>query len=39
VLAGQIVGIMCASEFLLGLFPTNKVAAFCVQLASLSSEE
>ena len=36
VLAGQIVSLMCASEFLLGLFPSNKVAAFCVQLASAS---
>lgn len=36
VLAGQIVGLLCASEFLLALFPSNKVAAFCVQIASLT---
>jgi hypothetical protein len=37
VLSGQIVGLMCASECLLALFPSNKVAAFCVQLASMSA--
>jgi len=33
VLAGQIVGLLCASECLLALLPSNKIAAFCVQLA------
>ncbi len=37
VLSGQIVGLLCASECLLALFPSNKVAAFCVQLASMSA--
>jgi hypothetical protein len=37
VLAGQIVGLLCASEFLLALFPSNKVAAFCVHLAQLTA--
>ena len=36
-LAGQAVGLLCASEFLLALFPSNKVAAFCVQLASVTA--
>lgn len=35
VLAGQIVGLLCASECLLALLPSNKVAAFCVQLATM----
>ena len=37
VLAGQVVGLLCASECLLALLPSNKVAAFCVQLASMSA--
>ena len=37
VLAGQVVDLLCASECLLALFPSNKVAAFCVQLASMSA--
>lgn len=37
VLAGQIVGLLSASEVLLAMFPSNKVAAFCVDLASLSA--
>lgn len=37
VLAGQIVGMLSASEVLLAMFPSNKVAAFCVYLASLSA--
>jgi hypothetical protein len=37
VLAGQVVGLLCACECLLALLPSNKVAAFCVQLASMSS--
>lgn len=37
VLSGQIVGMLCASECLLALLPSNKVAAFCVQLASMSA--
>jgi len=39
VLAGQVVGLLCASECLLALLPSNKVAAFCVQLASMSAAE
>lgn len=37
VLAGQVVGMLSASEVLLAMFPSNKVAAFCVYLASLSA--
>jgi hypothetical protein len=37
VLAGQVVGLLCASECLLALLPSNKVAAFCVELASMSA--
>ncbi len=37
VLAGQVVGLLSASECLLALFPSNKVAAFCVQLATMSA--
>jgi hypothetical protein len=37
-LAGQVVGLLCASEFLLALFPSNEVAAFCVQLGSMTAE-
>jgi hypothetical protein len=37
VLAGQVVGLLCASECLPALLPSNKVAAFCVQLASMSA--
>lgn len=37
VLAGQIVGLLSVSEVLLAMFPSNKVAAFCVYLASLSA--
>jgi hypothetical protein len=37
VLAGQVVGLLCASECLLALLPSNKVAALCVQLASMSA--
>jgi hypothetical protein len=33
VLAGQVVGLLSAAECLLALFPSNEVAAFCVQLA------
>lgn len=33
--AGQIVGLLAASECLLALLPSNKVAAFCVQLAQM----
>lgn len=36
-LAGQVVGLLSASEILLALLPSNKVAAFCVQLASLTA--
>jgi hypothetical protein len=36
-LAGQIVGILSASEVLLGLIPSGKVAAFCVQLAAMTA--
>jgi len=35
VLAGQIVGLLAAAECLLALLPSNKVAAFCVQLAQM----
>jgi hypothetical protein len=37
VLSGQVVGLLCASECLLALLPSNKFAAFCVQLASMSA--
>jgi len=37
VLAGQIVGLLAASECLLALLPSGKVAAFCVQLAQMSA--
>lgn len=37
VLSGQVIGLLCACECLLALLPSNKVAAFCVQLASMSS--
>jgi lipid-A-disaccharide synthase-like uncharacterized protein len=36
VLAGQAVGLLCATECLLSLYKSNKVAAFCIQLASMS---
>lgn len=39
VIAGQVVGLLCASECLLALLPSNQVAAFCVQLASLAANE
>ncbi len=39
VLAGQVVGLLCASECLLALLPSNEVSAFCVQLASMSAAE
>jgi hypothetical protein len=35
VLAGQVLGLLSAAESLLALFPSNKVAAFCVQIASM----
>jgi hypothetical protein len=38
VLAGQVVGLLCASECLLALFPSNLVAAFCVQLAAMTQQ-
>jgi hypothetical protein len=38
VLAGQVVGLLSASECLLALFPSNKVAAFCVRLAAMSED-
>ena len=38
VLAGQVVGLLSAAECLLALFPSNKVAAFCVQLAAMTAE-
>jgi hypothetical protein len=37
VLAGQVVGLLCASECLLAWLPSNKVAAFCVELALMSA--
>ena len=37
VLAGQVVGLLCTSKCLLALLPSNKVAAFCVQLAFMSA--
>jgi len=37
VLAGQVVGLLSAAEVLLALFPSNKVAAFCVHLAGLTA--
>lgn len=37
VLAGQAVGLLCACECLLALFPSNKVAAFCVQLGAMNA--
>jgi len=36
-LAGQVVGLLSASEILLALLPSNEVAAFCVQLASITA--
>ncbi len=36
-MCGQIVGLMSAAECLLALFPSNKLAAFCVQLAVMSN--
>jgi hypothetical protein len=36
--AGQVVGLLCASECLLALCPSNEVAAFCVQLAVVSAQ-
>jgi hypothetical protein len=36
-LAGQVVGMLSAAEMLLAMLPSNKVAAFCVYLASLSA--
>lgn len=38
VLAGQVVGLLSASECLLALFPSNRVAAFCVRLAAMSED-
>ena len=35
VLAGQVVGLLSAAECLLALYPSNQLAAFCVQLAAL----
>ncbi|MBA2320448.1 MAG: hypothetical protein H0V89_04765 [Deltaproteobacteria bacterium] len=37
VLAGQIVGLLAASESLLALLPSGKIAAFCVHLAQMSA--
>ena len=37
-LTGRIVGVLSAAEVLLALVPSNKVAAFCVLLASLVAE-
>ena len=37
--AGQVVGLLCASECLLALYSSNKVAAFCVQLATISAAQ
>jgi len=39
VLAGQVVGLLSAAECLLALFPSNQVAAFCVQLAAMSAQQ
>ena len=36
-LAGQVIGILSSSELLLALLPSNEVAAFCVQLASITA--
>jgi hypothetical protein len=38
VLAGQIVGLLSAAECLPALFPSKKVAAFCVRLAAMSED-
>jgi hypothetical protein len=38
-LAGQVVGLLSAAEVLLALFPSNKVAAFCVQLAAMTAAQ
>jgi len=35
VLVGQVVGLLSAAECLLALYPSNQVAAFCVQLAAI----
>jgi hypothetical protein len=37
-LAGRIVGLLSASEVLLALLPSDKVAAYCVMIASLVAE-
>lgn len=39
VFAGQIVGLLAASECLLGLLPSSEVAAFCVRLAAMSTAQ
>jgi hypothetical protein len=38
-IAGQVVGLLSASEFLLALLPSNKVAAFCVHLAVMTAAQ
>lgn len=38
-IAGQVVGVLCAAECLLALFPSNDVAAFCVQLAAHGAQQ
>ena len=37
VIAGQVVGVLSAAECLLALFPSNEIAAFCVQLAAFGA--
>lgn len=39
VLAGQVVGLLTACELLLAQLPSKQVAAFCVQLGRMSTEQ